>query len=157
MELHESFNILIVIPYIQFASEKNFNGCAKTLITAILLGLSAEGPGKKYPLPVFLFQKGVWLYVTSCCYLLGMRLCPHLVPKLLWLPPGRWVLKSPSASWEDLYSQILQDNSKEAAFKQEWKQLPQIIRVKYRENSQTFISQCLLLRGDLNYTLSCCF
>ena len=76
---------------------------------------------------------------SSHQYLLGMRLCPHLVPKLLWLPPGRWAPKSPSYIAKRIYiheSHKIIAN-KGAAFKQEWKQLPQILTyVKYRENRQ---------------------
>ena len=52
------FIFWIFIPYIQFASEKQFLMGVQTLITAILPGLSAEGPGKNTHSQSFFSKKG---------------------------------------------------------------------------------------------------
>ena len=169
------FYILDIHPlYTICIREAVLNGCANTHYDYPPWA-QCRGTRQKHPLPVFLFQKGVWLHMLQAAawissfwlacifvpkrtnghftyllslaqtlksshqYLLGMRLCPHLVPKLLWLPPGRWAPKSPSYIAKRIYiheSHKIIAN-KGAAFKQEWKQLPQILTyVKYRENRQ---------------------
>ena len=90
-------------------------------------------------LPCFSWLNSIWLCVCTTSSLSAHLLVRVGYFQVLWLPPGRWAPKSPSYIAKRIYiheSHKIIAN-KGAAFKQEWKQLPQILTyVKYRENRQ---------------------